>query len=153
MNSLILIMTAVFMTLCANPDTTTTSKYQKIETGTEKIQEALFEEYEQHPEYPGGMQVLVEKIKNEMEYPEECLEADIKGRVIVKFAIETDGSVYDVKVVKSVHPLLDAEAVRLIQSLPKWQPGKRNGVVDKFYFNIPITFNPAEYRKRKSQSH
>lgn len=99
------------------------------------------------------MWVLVEKIKNEMEYPEECLEADIKGRVIVKFVIETDGSVSDVTVARSVHPLLDAEAVRLIQALPKWQPGKRYGIVDRFYFYMPVTFNPAEYRKRISQSH
>ena len=148
-----LLLMALLIGFFGKANTIHLSKKQEIETGTEKNQEALFIEYEQLPEFIGGTVMLTDRIKNEMEYPEECLEKDIKGRVIVKFLIETDGSVSDVKVVKPVHPLLDAEAVRLIQSLPKWQPGKRNGVADKFYFNIPITFNPAEYRKRKSQSH
>ena len=103
---------------------------------------------EQQAEFPGGMRALVDWINSNRRYPEECMKEGIEGRVIVKFKVEKDGSVSDVKVVKGVHPLLDAEAVRLTESMPRWTPGKYEGEPAASHFNLSITFKrPAEFKE------
>lgn len=102
---------------------------------------------EQQADFPGGMRALMEWVKSNKRYPEECVKEGIQGRVIVKFTIEKDGSVSNVKVVKGIHPLLDAEAVRLVESMPKWEPGKNEGEPIASQMNIPISFKrPVEER-------
>lgn len=73
-------------------------------------------------------------------YPEDAYKANIQGRVIVKFIVGTDGSVSDATVLKGVSPSLDKEAVRVVMAMPKWIPGKNNGVEVASYYYIPITF-------------
>ena len=72
------------------------------------------------PEYPGGVPALLSLIQQKIKYPEEAKEQEIQGRVIVQFTIEKDGSVSDVKVVKSVHPLVDEQVVRAVSAMPAW---------------------------------
>lgn len=110
----------------------------------------FFNPYQQ-AEYPGGMQNLMAFIASNLRYPQECLDQDIQGRVIVKFDVMEDGSIGDVRVVKSVHPLLDEEAVRVTKMMPKWQPAKNMGVVEKSYFNLPFTFKADEWRKAHAE--
>ena len=75
-----------------------------------------------------------------MKYPKEAEEHGIQGRVVLTMIIEQDGRVDNIRVVKSVHPLLDKEAIRVIKCLPKWLPGRKNGVPVRVKYSIPITF-------------
>lgn len=95
---------------------------------------------EQMPEYPGGMQAMIEFLQTNMKYPEDAAKQKVEGRVMVEFVVETDGSVSDVHVAKQVFPSLDAEAIRVVQAMPKWTPGKKKGKVVRVKYNLPIVF-------------
>ena len=99
---------------------------------------ALFGVVEQMPEFPGGQKKLMEYLSQNVRYPKGC--EHIRGRVIVTFVVEKDGSIGTVKVVKSVNPLLDEEAVRVVKGMPKWCPGKQWGEAVKVKYTIPVTF-------------
>jgi len=75
-----------------------------------------------------------------IKYPEQAVKEGIQGRVTVRFIVEKDGSISDVKPVLSVHPLLNKEAVRVVKSMPKWTPGKQNGKPVRVRFNLPVMF-------------
>ena len=75
-----------------------------------------------------------------IKYPEQAMKEGIQGRVAVRFIVEKDGSISDVKPILSVHPLLNKEAVRVVKSMPKWTPGKQNGKPVRVRFNLPIMF-------------
>ena len=100
----------------------------------------VFDTVEQMPEYPGGMQAMIEFLQTNMKYPEDAAKQKVEGRVMVQFVVETDGSVSDVHVAKQVFPSLDAEAIRVVQAMPKWTPGKDKGRVVRVKYNLPIVF-------------
>ncbi len=100
----------------------------------------VFDTVEQMPEYPGGMQAMIEFLQANMKYPENAAKQKVEGRVTVQFVVETDGSVTDVHVAKQVFPSLDAEAIRVVQAMPKWTPGKDKGRVVRVKYNLPIVF-------------
>ena len=100
----------------------------------------VFDTVEQMPEYPGGMQAMIEFLQTNMKYPEDAAKQKVEGRVMVQFVVETDGSVTDVHVAKQVFPSLDAEAIRVVQAMPKWTPGKEKGRVVRVKYNLPIVF-------------
>jgi TonB family protein len=100
-----------------------------------------FDVVEQMPVYPGGAEALLEFLNQNVQYPEEAEKAGIQGRVIATFVVEKDGSVSNAKVVKSVDPLLDAEALRVISAMPKWKPGKQNGKVVRVRYTVPLSFH------------
>ncbi|MDE6716934.1 MAG: energy transducer TonB, partial [Muribaculaceae bacterium] len=104
----------------------------------------IFEAVEQQAEFPGGMGALMKWLSNNIRYPEAAAQNDIQGRVIVKFVVERDGSIGNVTVVKGVDKDLDKEAIRVVKKMPKWQPGKNNGVAVRSYFNLPVTFKLAQ---------
>lgn len=95
---------------------------------------------EQMPSFPGGDRKLMEYLSENIRYPEECEEICVQGRVIVSFIVEKDGSISNVKVAKSLDPLLDKEAVRVVSGMPKWIPGRQNGVAVRVRYIIPVTF-------------
>lgn len=95
---------------------------------------------EQMPTFPGGQQKLMEYLTENIHYPKELAEICVQGRVICTFVVERDGSISNVKVAKSVDPLLDKEAVRVVSSMPKWCPGKQNGVAVRVKYTLPVTF-------------
>ena len=95
---------------------------------------------EQMPMFQGGDRKLMEYLASSMQYPPECEESCVQGRVVVTFLVERDGSISNAKVVKSVHPLLDAEALRVVEGMPKWMPGRQNGVTVAVKYTIPVTF-------------
>lgn len=95
---------------------------------------------EQMPGFPGGEEALLKYISDHIEYPTMAVERGIEGRVTVRFVVNKDGYVQDVTVIRGVHELLDKEAVRVIQSLPRWNPGKQNGVTVAVYYNVPVNF-------------
>ena len=99
-----------------------------------------FDVVEQMPEFPGGMAELMKFLSENVLYPAEAEKAKQQGRVIVSFIVETDGTVSNPKVLKKVSDLLDAEAVRVVNSMPKWKPGMQNGEAVRVKYTIPITF-------------
>ena len=101
----------------------------------------VFDVVEQMPEYPGGMQALFEFISKNIKYPADAQKQKVEGRVLAKFVIETDGSISDIEVVKNAFPSLDAEAVRVIQAMPKWIPGRQKGQAVRVKFVMPINFS------------
>ncbi|MBR3626471.1 MAG: M56 family metallopeptidase [Bacteroidaceae bacterium] len=102
--------------------------------------DGIYEIVDTPPIYPGGEAALLKFISDNIKYPEEAFKAGTQGRVTTIFIINEDGSVSDVDVVRSVHPLLDAEAVRVVSSMPKWTPGKAGGKAVKVRFTMPVTF-------------
>ena len=95
---------------------------------------------EQMPSFPGGSQKLKEFIEENLRYPKELEETCVQGRVIVRFIVERNGKLSNVKVVKSVHPALDKEAIRIVKLMPRWIPGRQNGITVRVKFYIPIIF-------------
>ena len=95
---------------------------------------------EQMPSFPGGDRKLMDYLKENIRYPEEAAEACVQGRVICTFVVERDGSIGHVKVAKSLDPLLDEEALRVVSGMPKWIPGKQNGVSVRTKYAIPVNF-------------
>ena len=109
-------------------------------TVVSQTDQKVFDTVEQMPEYPGGMQAMIEFLQANMKYPEDAAKQKVEGRVMVQFVVETDGSVTDVHVAKQVFPSLDAEAIRVVQAMPKWTPGKDKGRVVRVKYNLPIVF-------------
>jgi TonB family protein len=100
----------------------------------------IYQIVEEMPEFPGGEDKLVEFVSKNLCYPQKAKEKGIQGRVFVGFIVEKDGSVSNVTNLRSVDSVLDAEAMRVIQSLPKWKPGKHNGEFVRVSYQIPIVF-------------
>ena len=109
-------------------------------TVVSQTNQKVYDTVDQMPEYPGGMQAMIEFLQTSMKYPEDAAKQKVEGRVMVQFVVETDGSVSDVHVAKQVFPSLDAEAIRVVQAMPKWTPGKNGGQVVRVKYNLPIVF-------------
>ena len=99
-----------------------------------------FSVVEQMPEYPGGMRAGLEFMARNLRYPTKAREAGKQGRVIVQFVVRKDGSLSDFKVLRPVDPWLDAEAIRVISTMPKWKPGMQEGKPVSVKFTLPVTF-------------
>lgn len=95
---------------------------------------------DKQPEFPGGLNSLMKFLSENITYPTKCAEKEIQGRVLVRFTVFKDGTVGNIEVLRSVHPLLDAEAKRLVSLLPKWTPGELNGQPVNVWFLLPINF-------------
>ena len=106
--------------------------------GEEDTGEAqIFQVVEMMPSFKGNMNKW---LKDNVKYPVLAQENGISGRVFVAFVVETDGSITDVKVARSVDPSLDKEAVRVVKSMPKWNPGKQRNKPVRVAFTVPINF-------------
>ena len=106
-----------------------------------KVEETkVFDVVEEMPQFPGGQAALLEYLAKNIKYPVVAEENGVQGRVIVTFVVERDGSITDVRVVKSVDPSLDKEAARVVKSMPKWQPGKQNGSAVRVKYTVPVQF-------------
>lgn len=95
---------------------------------------------EQMPEFPSGVEALMDFVAKNVVYPQEAMDKEISGRVYVSFVIEKDGSVNEVKVMKGIGGGCDEEAVRVIKAMPKWKPGKQDGKPVRVSYMMPITF-------------
>jgi len=114
------------------------------ETVNTRSDSSVFEMVEEMPEYPGGMGELLSFLSNNVRYPVSAQENGVSGRVVVSFIVEKDGSISNVEVVKAIDPDLDAEAVRVVGSMPKWTPGKNKGEIVSVKFNVPVTFKLSD---------
>ena len=95
---------------------------------------------EQMPSFRGGIQKLQEFINENIQYTEEMAQTCAQGRVVVRFVIEKDGTVTNPKVVKSVDPVFDKEALRIVSIMPKWMPAKMNGKAIRTTYTVPVNF-------------
>ena len=102
--------------------------------------EEVFMVAEQMPEFPGGMKELLKFLQNNLKYPENAMKNNVQGRVIVQFVVEKDGTPTEFKVARSVDPDLDAEALRVLQTMPKWKPGMQRGKIVRVKFTVPVSF-------------
>jgi len=100
----------------------------------------VFVVVEKQPEFPGGNAAMMKFLSDNIKYPAEAQEKGIHGRIITNFVVEKDGSLNEVKVVRGVDPLLDAEAVRVIQSMPNWKPGTQKGETVRVRYTLPVVF-------------
>jgi protein TonB len=92
------------------------------------------------PEFIGGKKALLNFIRKNTKYPNEAIEKDIQGRVYVRFLITEEGEIKKAEVIRRIHPLLDKEALRVINEMPKWIPGENNGKKVSVSFSVPVNF-------------
>ena len=109
-------------------------------TAQTKKNDMVFDVVEVMPQFPGGQIAMLQYLMENIKYPEQAMKKGIQGRVAVRFIVEKDGSISDVKPILSVHPLLNKEAVRVVESMPKWTPGKQNGKPVRVRYNLPVMF-------------
>ena len=113
---------------------------QKQEEVQEKEEQQVFVVVEEMPEFPGGELALRTFIGKAIVYPTVAQENGIQGKVFVTFVVNKDGSVSNAKIARGVDPSLDAEALRVVATLPKWKPGKQRGVPVRVSYTVPISF-------------
>ena len=101
--------------------------------------QVVYRSAEQMPQFPGGEAALMKYISNHIRTPQT--QETVKGNVILQFVIHSDGSIGEVKVVRSLHPDYDKEAIRVIKSLPKFTPGRQNGQAVAVWYTLPVIFH------------
>ena len=116
-------------------------KYVPVQVVEEEPEEqTIFEVVENMPDFPGGQAALMQYLAKNIKYPTIAQENGTQGRVIVQFVVNRDGSIVDAKVVRSVDPYLDKEALRVINTMPKWKPGMQRGKPVRVKFTVPVMF-------------
>ena len=98
------------------------------------------DELETMPEFPGGMEGLQKYLVKNLQYPKKAREDSIQGRVIVKFIVQKDGSIANIEIESSPHETLSKEAIRVIELMPKWKPGRLKGEPVRVQYVLPVTF-------------
>ena len=116
-------------------------KYVPVEVEEEEVEEQqIFQVVEEMPEFPGGMAECMKFLSKNIKYPPISAENGVQGRVIVQFVVNQDGSIVDPVVVRGVDSHLDKEALRVIQMMPKWKPGKQRGKAVRVKYTVPVMF-------------
>lgn len=110
--------------------------YQSYDSDDDEI----FLRVDRKAQFPGGVHNLMLYIRENMEYPEEAKEDGVQGRVLIKFIVRKDGSIDNINVTRSLDPLLDKEAIRLVENMPNWIPAQNQGRIVNSFFTIPILF-------------
>ena len=105
-----------------------------------EVANKVFDVVEEMPSFPGGQGALMAFLSSNIKYPVVAQENGVQGRVIVGFVVEKDGSISDVKVMRSVDPSLDREAQRVVRAMPRWKPGKQNGSAVRVKYTVPVVF-------------
>ena len=113
---------------------------EEVKVGNADSNENVFEVVDQMPSFPGGTAALMQWLSNHIKYPKEAEDEEVQGRVICTFVVEKDGSISNVRVVRSVAPSLDKEAVRVLKAMPKWIPGMHKGESVRVKYLTPVTF-------------
>ena len=112
-----------------------------VETQIKSVPDSVvFQVVEEMPDFPGGVQALMDYLSKNVRYPAEAHAIGAQGRVIVSFTVKKDGSIADTKVERSVNPYLDKEAMHVIAAMPKWKPGKQRGEAVNVKFTVPVAF-------------
>lgn len=108
----------------------------------EPSKDSIYSMIDEPAQFPGGTSAMMNFLAKNMRYPQNAIENELQGKCFLKFIVDKEGMINDIKVLRSVPgcPECDKEAIRVVKSMPKWIPGKINGKKVKSYFNLPITF-------------
>ena len=141
---LLLLLSIVFINALAQTDSLEIVE-KPVESNTSKTlvkaeAPSVFTYVEQMPEYAGGQSEMLRYIKENLKYPEEALEEEREAKVFVKFVVDENGAISNVISVRPAGYGFDEEAIRVVESMPEWKPGKQNGKAVKVHFQIPIYF-------------
>ena len=123
-----------------HPDGSVTIKYGGKDMVIKAAGDDAYQVVDEMPQFPGGMKALMDYLSANVKYPEAAKQAGISGRVTTQFVVGEDGVIRDVKVLRSVSPELDAEAIRVMNSMPKWEPGKLEGKPVPVRYTVPVNF-------------
>ncbi len=104
------------------------------------VEEQVFVVVESMPQFPGGYEILIKYLGENISYPKAAREAGIQGKVFVSFVVEKDGKVTNIKILRGIGGGCDEEAVKVVQNMPDWIPGKQRSVAVRVQFNLPISF-------------
>ena len=126
---------------------------KNTETDNVTDNSGTFECHESSPQFPGGDVAMMDYIYNNLRYPKEAYDENIQGRVVVQFLVDKTGNIDSIKVVRSKDPYLDAEAVRIVKSVPKFTPGKFDLVPINQWMTLPIKFSLSDYDQRKNKKY
>ena len=148
----VLPLAALTMTAFARPEVSEVTKEisgVKVSNLVETLQanrtqinarDSIYRVVDVMPEFPGGVQAMMEFMKNNLRYPEELRAKGTQGRVVVQFVVNKDGSLSDVNVIRKLDPLMDAEALRVINAMPRWKPGMQDGKPVAVKYTVPVLF-------------
>ena len=137
---LLLALTSSLIVFAQKEDVNTTSN-DTVMDGTDKNWPEIFIEYETAPAFPGGQLEMFKFIQENLKYPKLALKNNIQGRSICQFTVEKDGSITDVKVVRSSgNKSLDRAAIRVVKMMPKWTPGRIQGKITRMVYTLPVKF-------------
>ena len=100
----------------------------------------IYDIVEENPRFPGGEEACMKWLSDNIKYPPICVEQGIQGRVYAQFVVNKDGSIVDIKIVRSPDPYLSKEAERVLKMMPKWSPGKQRGKPVRVKFSLPVMF-------------
>lgn len=131
-----IVMPAVVMLVCVLIFASNANGMNWVAQQDEKV----YEKVEQMPEFPGGNEELINFLVKAVQYPDEAKKKGTQGKVFVSFVVGKDGTVTNAKIAKGADPLLDAEALRVVGTMPKWNPGKEKGEAVAVQFTLPIVF-------------
>ena len=139
----IIILGLVLSSLNSYGQKTTKVKTENTPPASEKdgMTDGAYQKVDELPAFPGGDMALLLFIAENTKYPKDAKEKGIQGKVITRFKVKEDGSVSDVSVLNGVSPSIDAEAIRVIGTLPKFTPGKLKGKIVAVWYMVPITFS------------
>ncbi len=106
----------------------------------ELVEDEIMVAVEVMPEFPGGTSALMKYLNSNIKYPTICMETGVQGKVIVQFVVDKDGNITNPVIARGVDPYLDKEALRVINSMPKWKPGMQNGKKVRVKYTVPVVF-------------
>lgn len=105
------------------------------------LEPEIFEVVEDMPDFKGGTKAMMSYLSQQIKYPTIPLEQGVQGTVVIQFVVDTDGSIINPVVLRSVDPYLDKEAMRVISTMPPWNPGKQRGTPVRVKFTVPVKFS------------
>ena len=117
--------------------------YEDIESEEVKpdySRQKVYDIVDEMPTFPDGDHELLKYIADNLEYPQEAVDGDIQGTVFVRIIVEPDGSISNTKIVRGIGSGCDEEAIRVVESMPNWEPGRRKGEAVRVYMSIPVSF-------------
>ncbi len=124
----------------ATPLTVENTVEEQVPAEPVNDEEVIYKSVEQMPRFPGGEAEMMKYLMQNIQYPYNAAKNDIEGRVVLQFVIEKDGHIGEVKVVRSVDEELDAEAVRVVKSMPNFTPGYQDGKPVAVWYTLPVMF-------------
>lgn len=144
MNKLVVILLLILLqfmpTIAQNTESTKSKTTKNTYQSTKQTDEQIFTYVEVMPKFPGGNDAFLSYVKHNIRYPEAARDAKIQGKIFVSFVVTSTGHITDVKIMKGVNPELDEEAIRVIEGMPRWIPGKQHGKNCAVKVAIPIVF-------------